>query len=252
MTEYEKFYRENLYPFQDGILAIVRRIDAPYYLTGGTALSRHYSPVRYSDDLDLFVNRDPEFSKWAERFYAELEKESRRGSFAILADRVLRFEDYVQVFLQQRSSENNVVTLKMDIVNDVAPHYGDMEWDTALGRVDSWRNILSNKVSALYRIEAKDVVDLWTLARIRRFNWADIIREASSKEAGLDPIVLVDLLKSFPREGLPSIKWVSPKPEDDLIMADLNVMANEMFEGKENTLAACPSQTTTDPAISTR
>jgi hypothetical protein len=79
MTEYEKFYRENLYPFQDGILAIVRHIDAPFYLTGGTALSRHYNPVRYSDDLDLFVNRDPEFSKWAERFYAELEKESRRG-----------------------------------------------------------------------------------------------------------------------------------------------------------------------------
>ncbi|RLB77549.1 MAG: hypothetical protein DRH24_16060 [Deltaproteobacteria bacterium] len=27
---------------------------------GGTALNRHYSPVRYSNDLDLFVNRDPE------------------------------------------------------------------------------------------------------------------------------------------------------------------------------------------------
>jgi hypothetical protein len=128
----------------------------------------------------------------------------------------------------------------MDIVNDVAPHYGDMEWDNALGRVDSWRNILSNKVSALYRIEAKDVVDLWTLARIRNFNWADIIREASSKEAGLDPIVLYDLLKSFPREGLSSIKWTSLKPEDDLIMTDLSVMANEMFEGKKNTLAAYP------------
>jgi len=25
---------------------------------------------RYSDDLDPFVNRDPEFSKWVERFYA--------------------------------------------------------------------------------------------------------------------------------------------------------------------------------------
>lgn len=240
MTEYEKFYRENLYPFQDGILSIVRHIDVPFYLTGGTALSRHYSPVRYSDDLDLFVNRDPEFSKWAERFYAALERESRRGSFAILTDRVLRFEDYVQLFLQQQSLGNEAVTLKMDLVNDVAPHYGDIERDSTLGRVDSWRNILSNKVSALYRIEAKDVVDLWTLARIRSFNWADIIREASSKEAGLDPIILHDLLKSFPREGLSSIKWINPKPDEDLIMADLSVMADEMFEGKKNTLAADP------------
>ena len=238
MTEYEKFYRENLYPFQDGILAIARHIDVPFYLTGGTAISRHYSPVRYSDDLDLFVNRDPDFSKWIERFYAALEKESRHGSFSILTDRVLRFEDYVQIFLQQQSPGNEAVTLKMDLVNDVAPHYGDIEWDNALGRVDSWRNILSNKVSALYRVEAKDVVDLWTLARIRRFNWAEIIREASSKEAGLDPVLLYDLLKSFPREELSSIQWIKPEPDEDLIMADLKVMADEMFEGRENTLAA--------------
>jgi len=236
MNEYEKFYRESLYPFQDGILSIVRHIDAPFYLTGGTALSRHYSPVRYSDDLDLFVNRDPDFSKWIERFYSALEKESRQGSISILTDRVLRFEDYVQVFLQQ-SFENETIILKLDLVNDVAPHYGDIEWDNTLGRVDAWRNILSNKVAALYRIEAKDVVDLWTLSRMRGFNWGEIIREASSKEAGLDPVVLYDLLKTFPREALSSIKWIGPQPEEDLLIGDLNVMADEMFEGKENTLA---------------
>gem|GEM_PF-4397493 len=42
MNEYEKFYRESLYPFQDGILGIVRHIDAPFYLTGGIALSRNH------------------------------------------------------------------------------------------------------------------------------------------------------------------------------------------------------------------
>ena len=83
MNEYEKFYRESLYPFQDGILAIVRHINAPFYLTGGTALSRHYSPVRYSDDLELFVNGDPEFSNWSERLYSALELESKHKSFSI-------------------------------------------------------------------------------------------------------------------------------------------------------------------------
>jgi len=236
MTEYGKFYKERLYPLQDGILAIARRINVPFYLTGGTAISRHYSSVRYSDDLDLFVNRDPDFSKLIETFYSELEAESRRGSFSILTDRVLRFDDYAQIFISRQTSEKEMVTLKMDFVNDVAPHYGDIEWDETIGHVDSWRNILSNKVSALYRVEAKDVVDLWTLAKIRRFNWAEIFREASSKEAGLDMLLIYDLLKSFPREELASIKWIEPKPDEHLFMEDLNTVAYEMFEGKDNTL----------------
>jgi len=236
MSEYEKYYKESLYSFQDGILAIVKRISAPFYLTGGTALSRHYSPVRYSDDLDLFVNRDSEFPNWTERLYSELEMESRRGSFTVLADRVMRFKDYVQLFVQQQSRQNQRVILKIDLVNDVAPHYGSIEWNDTLGRVDSWRNILSNKVSALYRVEAKDVIDLWTLAILKSFNWNEIIREASSKEAGLDPVVLYDLLKSFPREELSAIKWIGPEPNKDFILEDLSIMADEIFEGKENSL----------------
>ncbi len=152
MSEYGKYYEENLYPFQDGILSIVKRINAPFYLTGGTAISRHYRPVRYSDDLDLFVNRDPEFSNWSERLYSELEMESRHGAFTILTERVMRFEDYVQLFVEQESIQHQKLVLRIDLVNDVAPHYGTIECDDILGRVDSWRNILSNKVSALYRV----------------------------------------------------------------------------------------------------
>jgi len=53
MSAFEKYYRENLYPFQDGILNIVRRLRLPFYLTGGTALSRHYFQHRYSEHLIL-------------------------------------------------------------------------------------------------------------------------------------------------------------------------------------------------------
>jgi len=98
-------------------------------------------------------------------------------------------------------------------VYDVSSHYGSFEWDDTLGKVDSWRNILSNKVSALYRVEAKDVVDLWNLAKLKCFNWSEIVREASSKEAGIDPLVIYDLLKSFPKEELSSIKWIEPEPD---------------------------------------
>ena len=240
MSEYEKYYRESLYPFQDGILAIVKRIDAPFYLTGGTAIGRYHNPVRYSDDLDLFVNRDPDFSDWVERLYRALEIESRGGAFSILSDRTMRYEDYVQLSVAKDAATYGNVIMSIDMVNDVAPHYGDIQQHDTFGRVDSWRNILSNKVTALYRVEPKDVVDLWALATVKRFNWAEIVREASSKEAGLDPVILYDLVKSFPDEGLSGIKWTDQGPEQDTILKDLSVMAEEIFEGQDNSLAAPP------------
>ncbi|MDZ7724261.1 MAG: nucleotidyl transferase AbiEii/AbiGii toxin family protein [candidate division KSB1 bacterium] len=56
MKSYEKYYRESLYPFQDGALKRVNAAETPFYLTGGTALSRHYFDHRFSDDLVFFVN----------------------------------------------------------------------------------------------------------------------------------------------------------------------------------------------------
>ncbi|MFP4037444.1 MAG: hypothetical protein ACLFUE_07975, partial [Desulfobacteraceae bacterium] len=62
--------------------------------------------------------------------------------------------------------------------------------------------------------------------------------EASSKEAGLDPVVLYDLLKSFPKEELSAIKWIEPKPNDELFFADLGLMAEDIFSGRVNSLMA--------------
>ncbi|MDR1421550.1 MAG: nucleotidyl transferase AbiEii/AbiGii toxin family protein, partial [Coriobacteriales bacterium] len=36
---------------------VVQSCKTPFYLTGGTALSRIYYAHRFSDDLDFFVNR---------------------------------------------------------------------------------------------------------------------------------------------------------------------------------------------------
>ncbi len=54
-----EYYTTSLYPLQDGILKIVTHLNTPFYLTGGTALSRCFFHHRYSDDLDFFVNADP-------------------------------------------------------------------------------------------------------------------------------------------------------------------------------------------------
>ncbi|MDO5576553.1 MAG: nucleotidyl transferase AbiEii/AbiGii toxin family protein [Fibrobacter sp.] len=57
MTEYSAYYKESLYPIQNKILSVLQSLKVPFYLTGGTALSRGYYNHRFSDDLDLFVNR---------------------------------------------------------------------------------------------------------------------------------------------------------------------------------------------------
>ena len=50
------YYEDRLYPLQDKVLKRIDQSDTPFYLTGGTALTRFYLNHRYSDDLDLFQN----------------------------------------------------------------------------------------------------------------------------------------------------------------------------------------------------
>jgi len=40
-----------------------------------------------------------------------LEVESRQGAFIVLTDRVIRFEDYVQVYVEQESTHHEKIVL---------------------------------------------------------------------------------------------------------------------------------------------
>ena len=62
-NRYEILYqllRGKLYPLQDGILKIVKDLKLPFYLTGGTALSRFYFNQLSLDAIELFSNRKTE------------------------------------------------------------------------------------------------------------------------------------------------------------------------------------------------
>ena len=59
MTQHAQYYEESLYPLQNKILRAVNGLSSPFYLTGGTALSRGYFNHRYSDDLDFFASQRP-------------------------------------------------------------------------------------------------------------------------------------------------------------------------------------------------
>jgi hypothetical protein len=234
MISYEEFYREMLYPFQDGILSIVRGLKTPFYLTGGTALSRHYYNHRYSDDLDIFVNDDDNYSNYINMLHQEFVNCEKQGHFTIDYKRQRKSRDYTQLYLGKKF-ENDVVYLKIDIVNDISVHYGDFESSDVLGKVDSWRNILSNKLSAIFRYEAKDFADIWIISKSESFNWQDIVEEAKTKETGIDPITIFEILKSFPTDVLQSIKWIQGIDEN-LFKNDLSRVAEDILKGSENSL----------------
>ena len=54
------FYLNQLYPFQELVLRELTAVDSGFYLSGGTALSRGYLDHRFSDDLDFFVDDNPQ------------------------------------------------------------------------------------------------------------------------------------------------------------------------------------------------
>jgi hypothetical protein len=156
MNSFAGYYTGNLYPLQDGVLKIVQGLALPFYLTGGTALSRRYFAHRYSDDLDLFVNRDPEFNTHVAKIFAALEVHQERGEFQIRYESVQKFDSFATFHLIIPDGQTD---LKIDLVNDIAPHYGGFDTSPVLGRVDHWRNILSNKLGALLRFEPKNYAE---------------------------------------------------------------------------------------------
>lgn len=187
------FYTGTLYPLQDKTLAVLARVPVPFYLTGGTALSRGYYHHRYSDDLDFFVNRDDQFSRYIEKIINELDKH-----FEIKVD--LKTQSYVKVIVDK--------ILKVEWVDDVAYRFGELQTMKLYPKVDNVLNILSNKISAiLSRDEAKDVVDLWVISKNNKIDWRAVFTDAGHKAGGMFPPELVKRLDSFPKELFKTVKW---------------------------------------------
>ena len=132
--------------------------------------------------------------------------------------------------------------LKVDFVNEQEiPRIGELNSFTAFSRVDNLRNILSNKITALTRLEPKDVADIWFICKNLSFKWDEIIHEAEKKEA-IEELMIFDLLKTFPLHMFKNIRWVNPvKIEDfekdrEIILKDLLTKSpNSLFLNNQNT-----------------
>lgn len=219
MPSDKAYYFEQLYPLQDQVLSLIDAQATGFYLTGGTALARAYLQHRFSDDLDLFVNLNPAFGDWCGR----------------VIDALLRFEpQQTQVILRQQYFArvlltHKEITLKIELINDVPSHIGEIQQHPLLGRVDSPENILANKLTALLgREEPRDLADVWGLCTKLGLSIQAAIEGATSKATGIYPLDLARRLCSAIHKDWEQVRWIEA-PDPTRYLAELNQLGEQLI-----------------------
>lgn len=221
MPSTERFERE-LYPLQDDVLAIVSALDTGLYLSGGTAASRGYLGHRFSDDLDLFTNDNPQFTLWADRVVFALANHADMDCTV-----QLREARFVRATVRRAG-----VDLKVELVDDVPSHVGEITVHPVLGRLDSAENILANKVSAaLDRSEPKDLADIWGFCHQMGLSLHEAIVGAKSKAAGVFPADLARVLYGATEDDWAAIRW-RKAPSAGNFVTDLQRLAEGLLLGR--------------------
>mgnify|MGYP002786976693 CR=1 FL=1 len=215
-----EYYKNRLYPLQDDVLRLVAALNSPFYLTGGTALSRCYLHHRYSDDLDFFTNGFEGYQRETERILDALKKHFR-------LDVVLSDTDFLRVQLQRDD-----VFLKLDFINDVPFRIGGFESFEGC-RIDNPFNILSNKLSALSRQAPKDYCDIAFLAKSFSFDWIDMLAAAKQKDVWVNELTISELIDQFDVDALKDIPWINQVDLSGL-QNDFKVIAIDILKGENS------------------
>jgi len=228
-----RLYYKDLYVIQDAVFEIVEDYD--FYLTGGTALSRFYLNHRYSDDLDFFVQQK-------ENFLAVVRETIAKFKLKFSLEIRVMTEDFAQVFIYsaeflKKYQGQFQAKLKIDFVNEGhVSHFGAVKRFDQFSRVDNLRNILSNKITALTRLETKDIVDIWFICKKLAFTWDEIIREADQKEA-IEELMVFDILKTFPTHLFQQIRWIDQIKYEDF-EKDRQIILQDLLSKSHNSLCS--------------
>ncbi|MCS7249293.1 MAG: hypothetical protein NZ840_13800, partial [Anaerolineales bacterium] len=102
-------------------------------------------------------------------------------------------------------------SIKIEMINDVPAHIGEIRLHPTLGRLDSPENILANKITALLdREEPKDLADVWGFCTQMRLSLSIAISDARSKAAGVFPADLARRLCSVQKADWEAVLWINP------------------------------------------
>ncbi len=222
----DHFYKNILYPLQDKTLALIGSEASPFYLTGGTALSRFILSHRYSDDLDFFINRQPDFHGEVDKLIDVL----KSGFRSVEINN--RQDSYVRVFV----SDESTGALKIEFVNDVGYRVGTPTIEKSGALIDNWENILANKLTALQRLAGKDFVDTLFLSLNFNFNWESIINHSKQKDAWINEIAISEYLFNFDLVALKDVKFPSSFDETKITPDYFKILARESLHGFDNSL----------------
>jgi len=142
-------------------------------------------------------------------------------------------DDYTRAenFTTIKVTKDNNVFLKLDFVNDLVPLYGSIIKTDLFYRTDSIHNMLSNKLSAIFRYAAKDIVDIREIALHEKINWSLTINEAREKEAGLELVYISEILTTMPKSEFETIAWTK-KPSWEEFRADIDKIVLDMMSCK--------------------
>ena len=212
-----EYYNNILYPLQDKAFPLFN--STPFYLTGGTALSRGYYNHRFSDDLDYFVNDHPDFLRISDRQIEKLDTLFTEIKVA------LKDINFCRVFVAEEK-------LKIEMVNDVPSHIGKLVNHPVLGIIDSKENILANKLTAVVdRTLPKDIVDIYFILK-DGVSIKNALTDAESKAAGVSPLLIAKILAEFDYPIIDNeIKWTVPV-SSETIRSYMSNISLSIVEGR--------------------
>ena len=194
------YYYNNLYKLQDIILEIFFEIESNFYLTGGTCLHRFLINARYSDDLDFFNPYSDDFGQIIREFLSKLNQNS------IQYIQEIRSKTFARINVKEKN-----IILKIDFVNDPVKHFGKIETLNNKIKIDNYKNILSNKLSAILdRDEPKDVFDIFVISKNFQIDWKEILSQLEQKVV-VDYDLLLYRLKTFPINWVKKLKFIDNK-----------------------------------------
>lgn len=177
---------------------------APFFLTGGTALSAFYLQHRYSEDLDLFTLDGAAFDR-VSLYVADTAAKLRAEAVS------LQTAPLFHRYRITRDADSVIVDLVMEVVPQVSLE--KKRFDGIV--VDTLADITANKVcTVVSRIEIKDYIDLYFLARAG-YPLENYIAIAQQKDAGVSQATLAFVLSEVRLLKVPDF-MISPVSLVDL------------------------------------